>query len=113
MKLSEEIKEWADEGIAAFAPITQEWAGEVVELEAELAQCLDCCKRVGKLEAERDAAMTNMERLMDVLPCPDKLIQLAAWIDLKHPEYDDDEVQEDLRRWGYSIKQALDNIGQD
>ena len=26
----------------------------IQELEAELAQCLDCCKRVGKLESERD-----------------------------------------------------------
>lgn len=41
--------------------------------------------------------------LREALPDGDRLIQLAAWIDLKYPD-DDTEVQEDLRRWGYGIK---------
>ena len=33
---------------------TVELKKRIKELEEELEQCLDCCKRVGELEAERD-----------------------------------------------------------
>ena len=42
------------------------------EVEAELAQCLDCCKRVGKLEAERDAALFQLSAaLLQLSECQD------------------------------------------
>lgn len=56
---------------------------------------LELCERVERLEA--------------VLPSGEKLIQLAAWLDLKYPD-DDNEVQEDLRRWGYGIQDALSGV---
>jgi len=48
----------------------EQWAARAKELEAELEQCLDCCKRVGELEAQNDDTLTKLlerERLNIVL----------------------------------------------
>ena len=55
------------------------------EVEAELAQCLDCCKRVGKLEAERDAAKAQNKVLRDA---SQRLSVLAVkWVDAGHHDW--------------------------
>ena len=38
------------------------------------------------------------------LPSPDKLEMLAAWLDLRYPEYEANEVQRDLRRWASGLR---------
>ena len=37
----------------------------IAELEAELKQCLDCCKRVGELEGERDKLREALQTIAD------------------------------------------------
>ena len=44
------------------------------------------------------------------MPDPDKLDMLAAWIDLKHPEYDGNDVQNDLRRWATNIRAVIAKV---
>lgn len=56
--------------------------------------CKDCLIKQEKIDV-----------LESAMPDGEKLVQLAAWLDLKYPD-DDSEAQEDLRRWGYGI-QAL------
>ena len=50
--MSKEAK-WQEVYKVQTAAIT-ELEQRIAELEAELEQCLDCCKRAGELEAERD-----------------------------------------------------------
>jgi hypothetical protein len=62
------------------------------------------------LEAVRGFCLACQEQkeLREALPDPDKLENLAYWIDVKYPDDKDPQVQRDLRKWASTARQALE-----
>ena len=64
--------EWTSyEGMQDFIELKEQLLrskANYFDLNSEFQQCLDCCKKVGELEAERDAAYNKgMERSVEIL----------------------------------------------
>lgn len=57
--------------------------------------------------------VTAVPDLLAALPDPEKLELLASWIDVKHADNPDTEVQDDLRRWAAGIRAAIEKATPD
>jgi cell shape-determining protein MreC len=60
------IAEWPnyiEQSMKDFNKAHKKYNERIAELEAELAQCLDCCQRVGQLEAENAELRQQVEIL--------------------------------------------------
>jgi hypothetical protein len=56
-----------------------------------------------ELSADRATIAERVRALEAAMPDPSKLWALAEWIDVKYPNDDNPEVQDDLRRWTREI----------